>query len=146
MRFAFVEEHRNDFTANRLCQIMDVSPRGCRAWCSGPASWRQRTGMVLMAQIREQFRLSLGSYGRPRMTEGLKERCFDFGDSRVGRLMQENGIEVKRNKKFMATTDSNHAFSIAPNELSRDFSVGRPNQKWAADISYVWRQLGYRSA
>lgn len=104
MRFAFVEEHRHDIPMNRLCEIMDVSPRGYRAWRSRPASWRQRTDMVLPAHIREQFRLSLGSYGRPRMTEELKELGFDVGHRRVGRLMQENGIEVKRNKKYKATT------------------------------------------
>ena len=31
MRFAFVEEHRHQLPVNRLCQIMDVSPRGYRA-------------------------------------------------------------------------------------------------------------------
>ena len=73
MRFAFVEEHRLDIPANRLCEIMDVIPRGSRAWRSRPASRRQRPDMVLLAHIREQFRLSLGSYGSPRMTEELKE-------------------------------------------------------------------------
>ncbi len=29
--------------------------------------------MVVLAHIREQFRLSLGSYGRPGMTEELKD-------------------------------------------------------------------------
>ncbi len=38
MRFAFVEEHRHDLPVNRLCEIMDVSPRGFRAWRSRPAS------------------------------------------------------------------------------------------------------------
>jgi len=28
MRFAFVEEHRNRMPVSRLCQIMEVSPRG----------------------------------------------------------------------------------------------------------------------
>ena len=78
--------------------------RGYLAWPSRPASWRQRTDTVLLAHIRDQFRLSLGNNGRPRMTEELKELSFDVGHRRVGRLMQENGIEVKRNKKFKATT------------------------------------------
>ncbi len=143
MRFAFVEEHRHQLPINRLCQIMDVSPRGYRAWRLRPASQRQRTDMVLLAHIRDQFRLSLGSYGRPRMTEELKELGFDIGHRRVGRLMQENGIEVKRNKKFKATTDSNHSLNIAPNLLSRDFAADRPNQKWAGDISYVWTREGW---
>lgn len=29
--------------------------------------------MIVLAHIKEQSRLSLGSYGRPRMTEELKE-------------------------------------------------------------------------
>ena len=143
MRFAFVEEHRNDIPVNRLCEIMDVSPRGYRAWRSRPASRQQRTDMVLLAHIREQFRLSLGSYGRPRMTEELKELGFDVGHRRIGRLMRQNRITVKRNKKFKATTDSNHSFNITPNLLNRDFYADRPNQKWAGDISYVWTQEGW---
>jgi len=143
MRFAFVEERRSELPANRLCQIMDVSPRGYHAWRSRPASRRQRTDMVLLAHIREQFRLSLGSYGRPRMTEELKDLGFDVGHRRVGRLMRHDSITVKRNKKFKATTDSNHSFNIAPNLLNRDFYADRPNQEWAGDISYVWTQKGW---
>ena len=63
MRFAFVEEHRRDIPVNRLCEIMGVSPRGFRTWRSCRASRRQRTAIVLLGHIREQFRLSLGSYG-----------------------------------------------------------------------------------
>lgn len=99
--------------------------------------------MVVLAHIREQFNLSLGSYGRPRMTEELKELGLNVGHRRVGRLMRENGIVVKRNRKFKATTDSNHNFNIAPNLLDQDFSAERPNQKWAGDISYVWTQEGW---
>ena len=56
--------------------------------------------MVVLAHIKEQSRLSLGSYGRPRMTEELKEVGVDVGHRRVGRLMRENGIVVERTKKF----------------------------------------------
>ena len=143
MRFAFVEEHRHDIPVNRLCEIMDVSPRGYRAWRSRPVSVNQRKDLVVLAHIREQFALSLGSYGRPRMTEELKELGLEVGHRRVGRLMRENAIAVKRNKKFKATTDSSHSFNIAPNLLNRDFSADRPNRKWAGDISYVWTQEGW---
>lgn len=143
MRFAFVEERRKDLPVSRLCRIMDVSPRGCRAWRRRPMSRRQRRDLVVLAHIREQFRLSLGSYGRPRMTEELKELGLDVGHRRVGRLMRENGIAVKRNRKFKATTDSNHSFNIAPNLLERDFTADRPNRKWAGDISYVWTREGW---
>jgi transposase InsO family protein len=122
---------------------MNVSPRGLRAFRSRPASRRQRTDMVVLAHIKEQSRLSLGSYGRPRMTEELKEVGVDVGHRRVGRLMRENGITVERTRKFKATTDSDHTFNIAPNLLDRDFSAAGPNQKWAGDISYIWTREGW---
>lgn len=147
MRFAFVDQHRDVAPVNRLCEIMEVSPRGYRAWRSRPISQSQRKDMVVLAHIRDQFEQSLGSYGRPRMTEELKELGLAVGHRRVGRsagrrLMRENGIVVKRNRKFKATTDSNHSFNIAPNLLNRDFTAERPNQKWAGDISYVWTGEG----
>jgi transposase InsO family protein len=124
----------------RLCQIMDVGPRGYRAFRNRPLSQNQRKDMVVLAHIREQFALSLGSYGRPRLTEELKELGLELGHRRVGRLMSENEIEVKRNKKFKATTDSNRSLNVAPNLLNRDFHAVAPNQKWAGDISYIWTQ------
>ena len=62
MRFRFIEEHSGSFQTERLCRIMDVSPRGLRAFRSRPASRRQRSDLVTLAHIKEQSRLSLGSY------------------------------------------------------------------------------------
>ena len=131
MRFRFVEEHRGAFQVDRLCQVMNVSARGFRSFLRRRASRRQRTDLVVLAHIKEQSRLSLGSYGRPRMTEELKEVGVNVGHRRVSRLMRENGITVERTRKFKATTDTDHTFNIAPNLLDRDFSAVGPNQKWA---------------
>ena len=92
-------------------------------------SQRQRGDMVILAHIREQHRLSLESYGRPRMTEELQELGVKVGHRRVGRLMRDNGIKIIRTQKYRATTDSNHAFNIAPDLLDQNFSATGPNQK-----------------
>jgi putative transposase len=91
-----------------------------------------------LPHIKEQSCLSLGSSGRARLTEEMKEVGADMGHRRIGRLMRENGIVVERKRKFKATTDSDHRFNIAPNLLERDFTADQPNQKWAGDISYIW--------
>ena len=143
MRFKFIEEHRTAFSIDLMCRVMTVSPRGLRAFRSRPASRRQRSDLVTLAHIKEQSRLSLGSYGRPRMTEELKEIGLNIGHRRVGRLMRQNGISVVRTRKHKVTTDSNHKFNIAPNLLDRDFTADHPNQKWAGDISYVWTREGW---
>lgn len=87
-----------------------------------------------MAQIRDQYRLSLGSYSRPRMTEELNELGIRVGQRQVGRLMRPNDIQVIRSRKFKRTTDKDDAFSIAPNLLRQDVTASGPNQKWAGYI------------
>jgi putative transposase len=122
---------------------LKVTSRGYRAWRSQPISKRQRRDLVILAHIREQHGLALGSYGRPRMTEELKELGLAVGHRRVGRLMKQNAISVVRTRKHKATTDSNHRFNIASNLLDRDFTASGPNQKWAGDISYIWTREGW---
>lgn len=143
MRFKFIAENKDTLPINRMCQILGVSARGYRAFCTRPLSTSQRTDLVVLAHIREQFALSLGSYGRPRMTEELKEQGLQVGHRRVGRIMRQNNICVERSKKYKVTTDSNHSFNIAPNLLDGDFTATAPNQKWASDISYIWTSEGW---
>ena len=142
MRFRFIEEHADHFLGNLLCRVVGVSFRSLRGFRNRPASRRQRSDMVTLAHIKEQFRLSLGSYGRPRMTEELKEIGLNVGHRRVGRLMRQNGISVVRTRKHKVTTDSNHKFNIALNLLDRNFSTDQPNKKWAGDITYIWTREG----
>ena len=135
MRFKFIEEHQSKLPIQRLCRIMDVSTRGYRAYRTRPMSQSQRTDMVLLAHIRDQFSQSHNSYGRTRMTEELKEMGLQVGHRRVGRLMRQNGISVVRTR--------NHKFNIAPNLLDRDLTADRANQKWVVDISYIWTREGW---
>ena len=83
---------------------------GGRAWRSRPMSRRQRDDMVILAHVREQHRLSLQSYGRPRMTEELQELGLKVGHRRIGRLMRENDIKIIRTQntrpRLTATTRS----------------------------------------
>ena len=135
MRFRFIEEHRSAFAIGRMWRVMGGgSSRGLREFRSGPASRRQRSDLVTLADIKEQSGLNLGRYGRPRMTEELKAIGLVIGHRRVGRLMRQNGISVIRTRKHKVTADSNHKFNIAPNLLDQDFNADGPNQKSAVDM------------
>ncbi len=143
MTFQFIARYRGSLSPSHLCRMMGVSDRGLRAWRRRPPSIRQPRDMVIQAHIRDQHRLGLGSYGRPRMTEELKELGLRVGQGRVGRLMRQNGIRIVRSRKFKHTTDSDYAFNTAPNLLQQDFSASGANRKWAGDISYVWTRGGW---
>lgn len=100
MKFQYIADYSGCLTRSHLCRLMGVTERGLHAWKHRPPSQRQRRDMVLLAHVRDQHRLSLGSYGRPRMTEELNELGLQVGQRRVGQLMRQNGIQVVRTRKF----------------------------------------------
>ena len=73
MKFEFIKEWRHIWSVGLLCRVMQVTARGFRKWLTRPMSSRQRGDMKVLAHIREQYGLSLGSYGRPRMTMELRK-------------------------------------------------------------------------
>jgi putative transposase len=120
-----------------------VSPSGYFAWKSRPASQRQREDLVLLAHVRSSFQLSNGTYGSPRMTRELQDAGLAVGRRRTARLMRENGLRARQPRRFKRTTDSLHAFPVAPNLLDQDFAAERPDEKWGADLSYIWTREGW---
>ena len=46
-----------------------------------------------------------------------------------------NGLVARQNRRFKRTTDSEHAWPVAPNLLDQVFEVEAPDQKWGVDIS-----------
>jgi len=143
MRFKLIDAAKEEFPVQRLCKVLGVSPSGYFAWKSRPASQRQRDDLVLLAHVRSAFALSNRTYGSPRMTHELRGQGLEAGRRRVARLMRENGLRARQPRRFRRTTDSLHAFPVAPNLLDQDFSAERPGEKWGADISYVWTREGW---
>ena len=43
----------------------------------------------------------------------------------------------------MVTTNSDHALTIAKNIINRNFTADAPDQKWAADITYIPTKMGW---
>lgn len=72
------------------------------------------------------------------MTRDLQDDGFAVGRRRTARLMRENGLLARQRRRFKRTTDSRHSWPVAPNIIDQDFAAGRPDEKWGADISYVW--------
>jgi putative transposase len=143
MSFALIDEAKEEFPVHRLCRVLGVSQSGYFAWKGRPACRRQHEDMVLLAQVRSAFALSHGTYGSPRMTRELQANGLAVGRRRTARLMRENGLRARQKRRFRRTTDSHHAWPIAPNLLDQDFSADGPDQKWGSDISYIWTREGW---
>jgi len=57
--------------------------------------------------------------------------------------MRNQNLKVKIKRRFkVATTNSNHNFTIAPNRINRDFYSSMPNDKYVGDITYIKTNQG----
>lgn len=143
MSFAFIDAEKARFPITRICGALGVSQSGFFAWRGRPASRRQREDMIYLAHIRTAFKLSDGTYGSPRMHRDLVDEGLSIGRRRTARLMRENGLAARQKRRFKRTTDSEHAWPVAPNLIDQDFRAEKPDRKWGADISYIWTAEGW---
>ena len=82
------------------------------------------------------------AYGYRRVGAELRHRGFVFNSKKVRRIMREHGLQPKRKRRFVATTDSNHDGPIFPN-IAKGFEIHAPDHLWVADITYVEIASGF---
>lgn len=123
--------------------MLDVSRSGYYKWRNRRASDRELFQEELLKRIQEIFEDSRQSYGCPRIYDQLRKEGFGCNHKVVERLMRDNGIQGRRKRRFVKTTDSKHDLPIAPNVLNREFTVEQPNEVWVTDITYVATNQGW---
>jgi putative transposase len=117
----------------RLCRLASVSRAGYYRWLEAPPA--ADPDLDLRDEI-QRIALESPSYGWPRITAELKRRGWEANHKRVYRIMREDNLLCLRRKKFVVTTNSNHARPVYPN-LARDLVLTDIDQLWVADITYI---------
>jgi putative transposase len=84
----------------------------------------------------QRIALQWPSYGRPRITAELRRCGWQVNAKRVYRILREDNLLCVRKRKFVVTTDSNHARKTYPN-LARTMVLTGVDQLWVADITYI---------
>jgi transposase InsO family protein len=85
-------------------------------------------------------------YGAIKIQKELNNQGVECGHNRVAKLMREAGLKSKRARKFRVTTESDHSFPVARNELLRKFDLSmnkEADRVWASDITYLWTDEGW---
>jgi putative transposase len=141
--YAFIRDHVADYPIQVMCEVLGVSRSGYYAWASRPESARAVEDHAVAAEIRVAHEASRGRYGSPRVHAALRAHGRQVGRKRVARLMRDMGLSARRKRRFRRTTDSAHAFPVAPNLLGRDFTARAPDRVWLADLTYIWTAEGW---
>lgn len=81
-------------------------------------------------------------YGYRRVTAQLHRDGMTVNHKKVMRIMKQQELTVRLRRRYVATTDSNHAGPIFPN-LAGDLTPSGPNELWVADITYIAIAKGF---
>ena len=144
MRYAWIERHRSAYPVELMCQSLGVSKSGWYAARSRAPSQRDEENARLVTRMHSLQQRHRGRYGRRRMHRALREEVGVINEKRVGRLMRQHGLQSRLRRRFrVVTTDSRHAYPVAPNVLARDFEASAPDRKWLVDLTFVATDEGW---
>jgi putative transposase len=143
VKFAFILVEKALYPITVLCLVLGVSRSGFHAWSRRPRTSRHQADGQLTAQVVAIHARSRETYGSPRVHAELRAKGVRVGRKRVERIMQKNGIEARRKRRFRKTTDSKHTSPIAPNIVAREFKVESPNRVWVTDVTAIWTLQGW---
>jgi putative transposase len=138
-----VRANQATFPVTLLCRTLGVSPSGYYAWLGRPPSARSVANRRLLERMREIYRFSRETYGRPRVYAELRDEGHVVNHKRVARLMREDGlVGASRRKKWRTTKRAKDA-RPAPDLVERNFTPEGPDRLWVADITYVPTGSGF---
>jgi len=125
--------------AQRLCALAAVSRAGFYRWRQAPLA--VEADLDLRDEI-QRIALEWPCYGWRRVRAELRRRGWAVNHKPVRRLMREDNLLCLRRRKFVVTTDSNHALPVYPN-LAADLVLTGIDQLWVADITYIRLELEF---
>src|SRR5262249_53794233 len=141
--FPFIEALKDVWPVTLMCETLDVSTSGFYAWRDRPVSPAQLRRAAILVEARAIHAEVKQRYGSPRSHAELQDRGVPCCVNTVAKLMHDNDIRAKTARKFKDTTDSKDGLPVADNLLDRQFDPEAANQRWVADITYVWTDEGW---
>ena len=130
-----VDHKHPSLSVARQCSLLDISRSGLYYQPVGI----HEQDLALMKLIDRQY-LVTPFYGARRMAVWLRSQHYKVNRKRVRRLMQTMGLAaIYRRPRTSVPAPGNKVYPY----LLRGIEVTRPNQAWAADITYIPMERGF---
>lgn len=135
---AFIDEHRDRFGVEPICEVLDVSASAYYQRASGERSARAVEDERLTARIRDVHRSNYEAYGYRRVHAQLVREGETAGRDQIARLMHQDGIQgaKRRGRRWKTTTPASEPHT-RPDLVQRDFSAPAPDRLWVGDFTYL---------
>lgn len=143
MKYAWMKRHRKQFPVAVMCRSLKVSTSGYYDSVKrNPCPQLVRRSSIAQAAAVSYFE-SKRVYGYRKVYEDLVAESIVCCEETVRRIMRDIGLFSRIKRKYVVTTNSDHALTVAKNIINRNFTADAPDQKWAADITYIPTKMGW---
>ena len=103
MKYAFIQQHRQEFRVTRLCQTLHVSRSGFYAWHGRPESPRAQQNRALLTHMQKLHQDTREAYGARKMWHLLKQKGHACGRHRIARLRRLAGLVAQGLRRCVRT-------------------------------------------
>jgi putative transposase len=134
-RMAMIERDHPTLSLRRQCALLGLARSGVYRVAPAP----DPEDLALMRRIDALY-LDLPFYGSRRMTLALRAEGLAVNRKRVQRLMRTMGLEALVPRPGTSRPAPGH--KVYP-YLLKGLAIERPNQVWAADITYIPMARGF---
>ena len=95
VRYAFVSEHRKQFSVRAMCRCLRIQPSSYYAWMESPLSKRAREDARQIELLKEAWAESGKVYGHRKLHDDLLEQGESACLNRAARLTGLAGITAR---------------------------------------------------
>ncbi|MFT4794216.1 MAG: putative transposase [Paracoccaceae bacterium] len=128
MRYAFVAEHRGQFSVRAMCRCLRLQPSGFYAWLKTPLSERAREDERQTELFWKAWGESSKVYGYRKLHDDLLDQGESICPNRVARLMSLADIKAQIGYKRRPGKYGGKPSVVVSNTLDRQFDVAAPDR------------------
>jgi len=143
VRYAFIAEHRQQFTVRAMCRCLRIRPSGFYAWLKAPLSKRALEDARQTELISNAWKESGRVYGYRKLHDDLLDQGETSCANRIARLARLAGIKAQIGYKRRPGSYGGRPSIVVDNTLARQFDVKAPDRAWVTDITYIKTQEGF---
>ena len=144
----FIDEHREDYGVEPICNVLPIAPSTYRAHARRIAdpsrlSDRAKRDAALRPAIQRVWDENFQVYGVRKVWRQLNREGIAVARCTVARLMTEMGLAGAVRGKGMKTTVPDPAAPCPKDRVNREFHAPEPNRLWLSDFTYVATWTGF---
>jgi transposase InsO family protein len=139
MAYQFIHENKGEFAVKEMAALLGVSREAYYQWVRrGCPDGQPKADEEILELIKKIVEDHCRRYGILRVRKELLNKYGKrVSRKKVARIMRENGLNARRRRKSIKTTDSKHNLPVCENILNREFSAEKAGQIWVSDITYL---------